>query len=341
MKKPAAAPTPKKKPTGTLDDFLLKKTPAAPLSSRAGNALGPAPAALSSLPANSPQADTTPLPPTLTSLLPLHAALLTSLLLHTAQNPSGTYPTFTSLKPHIERLTNKQTTLPTLRRIIWLSHYNLPPTVPPTGLHLLDYGASKTIIKFSSSPTTNLTHAETLKRRFHQQLTDFWTYHQTSTVPLAPITEHTHRATINKVLHGKSQRILQDLRATKPAAPSVPKTPAGTLTTRTTSLLDRIRAKEASLSAAPTREELVRTAAEGRVPEVAEILRGYRARGESVSLRTVVEGVRGSVKNPIGVGEAEMAVRIVGEREEWCAVRETGGVGAVVFYGFEGSGVFM
>jgi hypothetical protein len=245
------------------------------------------------------------------------------------------------MKPHIERLTGKRTSLEDLRRIVFLSHYN---TASPStsGLHLLDYGAGKTCIKFSETPQLKLTHAETLKTAFAKKVREFWEYTGSADPPQAKIEEYVHRATINTVLHGKSQRLIKELKAVPTKSVTITTAKKGeTLAGRGSSLLERIRAKAAAAEKPPTPEELVQRAAEGRVPEVTEILRGYRGRGESLGLRAAVGAVRESVKNPIGVVEAEMAVRLVGERESWCCVREFGGVGAVVFGSFEGGERFV
>ncbi|KAF8252591.1 hypothetical protein K440DRAFT_657805 [Wilcoxina mikolae CBS 423.85] len=343
---PSSSQTPSRKRTATtLDNFLTSATSRASstsLSECSGNT-----ARTTQTPINLPtfQDDdstttTTSLPSSLAALIPLHAALITALLLHKAQNSSGVFPSFAAMKPHIERLTGKRTNLEDLRRIVFLSHYNTsPPENTSSGLHLLDYGAGKTCIKFSETAHTKLTQTETLKTSFSTKIHEFWEYTGLTEAPLAKIEEYVHRATINTVLHGKSQRLIKELKAVpKKAIPITTAKKGETIAARGSSLLERIRAKAASAEKPPTPEELVQRAAEGRVPEVTEILRGYRARGESLGLRAAVEAIRESVKNPIGVVEAEMAVRLVGERESWCSVREFGGVGAVVFGSFEGGG---
>ncbi|KAA8913528.1 hypothetical protein FN846DRAFT_103070 [Sphaerosporella brunnea] len=281
------------------------------------------------------------LPESLASLITLHGALLTSLLLHRAQNSSGVFPSFAAMKPHIERLTGKRVSMDEIRRIVFLSHYNSSSS-SSTGLHLVDYGAGKVCIKFvEAADDAKLVHSETLKRSFTRKAHEFWTHLRSDDVPLAQITEHIHKTTINAVLHGKSQRLIKELKATptKSTLNFTAKKP-GTPSARGNSLLDRIRAKAAAAEKSPSSEELVRRAAEGRVREVTEILRSYRAKGDSVGLRAAVDNVRESVKNPIGSAEAEMAVRLVGQREGWCSIREVGGVGAVVFHRFEGDASF-
>lgn len=351
----------------TLDDFL--EPPPSPLAQRAGNSLAAA-AAAPTAPHDSL------LPDALAALVPLHAALLTALLLHRAQNSSGVFPTFVALKPHVERLTGKRVTLDDVRRIVFLSHY--PTTVatatattaaPTTtsgsdsGLQLLDYGAGRIMVKFVDGPgSTPLTQHAALKQAFGRHARQFWHCRGTTDVPLAAIADHEHRATIKSVLHAKSQRLIRELRAVPVKAAAAAAIAAGgtkggagtkggggdgaTAKARGTSLLERIRTKAAAAAVAaedgpPSAAALVQRAAEGRVPEVTEILRGLRARGVSVGLHAAVDAVRASVRSPMSATEAEAALRLVGQREPWCAVREVGGVAAVVFGAFEGGGRFV
>jgi hypothetical protein len=339
--------TPKReKDGGPLDGFVVKTPKAAAveapsLTQRSGNASSQKEKGEEEKEEKDDERYEEQLPESLASLVRLHAALLTALLLHKAQNSSGIFPSFAAMKPHMERLTGHRVSLDDIRRIVFLSHYN--NNTAGLGLLLVDYGAGKTVIKFvEDDNSTKLVHAERLKRSFQRKAHEFWSHLHSEDVPLAQIAEHTHKATINKVLRGKSQLLLKELKATPTKSSTFTFTAKkpGTPAARTNSLLDRIRAKAAAAEKPLSPEELVRRAAEGRLPEVTEILRSYRAKGESVGVRAAVENVRESVKNPIGVAEAEMAVRLVGEREEWCSVREVGGVSAVVFHRFEGDASF-
>ncbi|CCX30385.1 hypothetical protein FPQ18DRAFT_312003 [Pyronema domesticum] len=329
----APTPTPKKvSATNTLANFLTK-SPATGLFSRSGNI--PPPTASDAGPCS-----TSGLPASLTNLITFHSALLTSLLLHKAQNSSGIYPSFAILKPQIELLTSRRISLADIQKIVFLSHYNTPSSTSGSGLSLLDYGATKICIKFTETSDIKLTHTSALKSSFAEKVKEFWEYLNTDEVPLARIEEHQHKATINAVLHGKSQQLIKELKA-QPTKSAIVVTKKGDAKGRGNSLLERIRAKAAAAEAPPSQEELVKRAAEGRYTEVQGILKGCRAKGESRGLKEIVEMVRESVKNPIGVKEAEMAVRLVGEREEWCNVKEVGGVGAVVFGGYEGGRSFV
>jgi hypothetical protein len=314
----------------TLDDFVSKSSPhfkTTGLTARAGN--------ISASTAEAAEASND-LSPTLAALLPLYSSLLTALLLHHGQNPSATPPSFAWLKPHIEKLTHKQITLDTIRRIIWLSHYNLPASFSDGGLHLIDYGASKICIKFHDDAQTRLLDTTNLKARFRQQAFEFCSYVSISAaeIPLASVPAHFRTATISHVLHSKSTHLLKVLKPVKSTSSASPI--AAKAKSNYSTLLSRIRAKAAAAPPPPSAEELLQQAAEARVPEVREILRGMRAAGgevRSLGMRAVVDGIRESVRSPISPSEAEQAVKLACQAElgRWCEVRRAGGVEAVVF----------
>lgn len=174
-----------------------------------------------------------------------------------------------------------------------------------------------------------------------------------SIIPLAKLHVHPKSATIAKVLHTKGQQRLDDLlRRHKQPSISFPssKNPisAAPPAKRGSSLLDRIRAKAAlaveAAANAPSKEELERTAAEQRVPDIEPILKGLAARGNNMTMKACVEGIRESVRNPVSGEQAEMAVRLIAEREGeggWVKVREVGRVVGVVFGRREAEGEFM
>lgn len=174
-----------------------------------------------------------------------------------------------------------------------------------------------------------------------------------SIIPLAKLHVHPKAATIAKVLHTKGQQRLDDLlRRHKQPTISFPSTKNPTSTAapakRGSSLLDRIRAKAAlaaeAASKAPSKEELERTAAEQRIPDIEPILKGLAARGSNMTMKACVEGIRESARNPVSGEQAEMAVRLIAEREGeggWVQVREVGRVVGVVFGKREGEGEFM
>lgn len=332
-----------------------------------------------------PQTKHADLPEHLATLVSLHAALLTALLLHKGQNQvGGILPAFANIRPHVERLSRRVLNLDDLRRIVWLSSYEgKDKKQADGGLRLVDYGRGKICIGFDDTDKRKLTLSDRLREDFAERArmwavtaappaiveeenvkveeavatvtaadtqdsptTTAATTTTTTTllflIPLAPLQAHAHISTIKHVLHSKSAALLASLKArpSKPASSTTITTASSgkiskpqPAASRSSALLDRIRAKAAVVAAtpAPTPEMLQRTAAEQRVPEVREVLRGYRARGDSMALRAVVDGIRGSAKNPIGHAEAELAVRVCAETEGWCEVVRSGTVEAVTF----------
>ncbi|KAI5795157.1 hypothetical protein EDC01DRAFT_74630 [Geopyxis carbonaria] len=272
-----------------------------------------------------------------------YIALLKTLLLCRSQNQSGVLPSFTTVKPQVESLSRHAFSLSDLRQIVWMSHQHRPAGSKPAGLKLVDYGNGKLCIAFTEDAATKLLHTDQLTRAFTTNLRTYHASHPAASTPIpeSDIADHIHKATIHRVLHGKAASLLADLKAGAKSKPSlslslsVTKT-AGAPAARGSSLLDRIRAKAAAAVAPPTAAELAHASARDRVPEVTEILRGFRTGAQSVALQACVLTVQESVRSPLSAEEAAMAVRMVAEREAWCEVRESFGVAAVVFKKVEG-----
>ncbi|RPB03672.1 hypothetical protein L873DRAFT_1786685 [Choiromyces venosus 120613-1] len=369
--KPEPAPTPAKKRKRVMDDFF---SPPAKKPTTATHQL-PSP------PKSSPPLGS--LPADLTLLQTLHGSLLTALLLHKAHHNNGTHPaSFSAIKLHVERLARRNINFEDLRRIVYISHYG--EKADNGGFKLVDYGAGNICIDFiEKSKARKLVSTKALKEDFEAKLwlyfrkdgkgsnpqlptppssftednnkeeeerakepgTEKKSRIQDSTVPLAEISAHPQASTIQSVLHSKTQALIQELR--KPASPSKSTTaPTATvpLSSRTSTLYDRIRAKaEAAASArkkAPSKESLARTAAEQRIPEIEPILKGLAARGTNMTMKNVVEGIKESMRNPISMEDAEMVVRVMAEKSDgdkakgnqgWIKVVEVGKVTGVVF----------
>lgn len=65
----------------------------------------------------------------LTHLINLHSHLLTAIHLHRAQNGTTSSPVFVTLRPHLERLSRRAVELADLRRICWISGFDLTELV--------------------------------------------------------------------------------------------------------------------------------------------------------------------------------------------------------------------
>jgi len=359
---PAPAPTPAKKRKRAIDDIF------SPPAKKPTATRTPATCHLPSPSTSSPPSES--LPPDLALLQTLHGSLLTALLLHKAHHNNGTHPaSFSAIKLHVERLARRNISFEDLRRIVYISHYG--EKVDNGGFRLVDYGAGNICIDFIENKVRKLVSTKLLKEEFEAKL---WLYFRRDgkdsnsqlitppssfteddkgeengatreeasahepTVPLAEIAAHSQAATIQSVLHSKNQAILQELR--KPSSVPSPKstTPAAPLSSRTSTLYDRIRAKAEAAAAArkkaPSKEALARAAAEQRIPEIEPILKSLAGRGANMTMRSVVEGIKESTRNPISMEEAEKVVRVMAERDGgkgWIKVVDVGKVTGVVF----------
>ncbi|KAI4141364.1 MAG: hypothetical protein L6R39_005380 [Caloplaca ligustica] len=191
-------------------------------------------------------------------------------------------------------------------------------------------------------------------------------------LPLAPITPCTSRTALAPLL-AKGQRRLEDLKAgaikaqarsrpgakttttinedrtnssdaenIPPASPNLQSQqppPPSSITLRKTSLLDRIRAKQAAQTtcAVLTTPELQRRAALRRIDDIVpvlELLCASTAAGgvKTFTMATVVQHLQMSLRNPIEKEVAVRAVRLLAEEVSpgWVTVREVGKVVGVV-----------
>ncbi|KAG0638221.1 hypothetical protein HOY80DRAFT_968730 [Tuber brumale] len=358
------APTPAKKRKRAIDDFF--SSPA----KKPSTARTTATRQLPSPPTSSPPLES--LPMDLTLLQTLHGSLLTALLLHKAHHNNGTHPApFSAIKLHVERLARRNISFEDLRRIVYISHYG--EKVDSGGFKLVDYGAGNICIDFiEKNKARKLVSTKLLKEEFEAKLWLYFRGHgedsnpqlitppssftednpgeekdsvHESTVPLAEIAAHPQAATIQNVLRSKNQAILQGLR--KPLSVPSPKsaTPAAPLSSRTSTLYDRIRAKAEAAAAArqkaPSKESLARAAAEQRIPEIEPILKSLAGCGTNMTMKSVVERIKESTRNPISMEDAEKVVRVMAEREGgkgWIRVAEVGKVTGVVFIKGDTSG---
>ncbi|PWW74391.1 hypothetical protein C7212DRAFT_365374 [Tuber magnatum] len=321
---PVPVPSPAKKRKRVIDDFFSPPAKK-PSTSACTTATRQSP----STPTSSPPLES--LPTDLTLLQTLHGSLLTALLLHKAHHNTGTHPaSFSAIKLHVERLARRDISLEDLRRIVYISHYG--EKVDNGGFKLVDYGAGNICIDLiEKSGARKLASTKLLKEEFGAKLWLYFRRHggdsntqlitppssfteddkgeekegagkkisaHEPTVPLAEIAAHPQAATIQSVLRGKNQAILKELR--KPSSVPSPKS----------------------------------AAAGQRIPEVEPILRSLAGRGINMTMKSVVEGIKESTRNPISMEDAEKVVRVMAEREGgkgWVRVVEVGKVTGVVF----------
>ena len=331
--------------------------------------------------------DTFSLPDELQDLVDLHSAFLTALSLHYAHNGSFSPVDLRNLRPSMERVWGK-------RRIetddICLALGILASDSPQDGSHadtacplaLSNFGGGKICVELSDAPTAmgqrrRPIDVEKLNTTFFRALSCLWRTHASPDIPsfLAQI----HRvpiqpcASLHKIspLLAKGQRRLEDLKAgaikaqltnQKPTASAPPKPQARPKapSNRSSSLLERIRAKElhqSTLPTGPSPESIARRNALQRLEEiipVLEILSSSGSRGDGIeemriggagkvfsfTMPTVIQHLQMSLRNPISKDEAVRCVGLLAEElaPGWIGVREIGKLKGVTVRGTSGVG---
>ena len=308
------------------------------------------------------------LPGELQDLIDLHSSFLTALSLHYAHHGSLTPVDFRQLRPNIERSWGKRkVSIQDIQRILAFQVYM---STGVATLSLSDYGHSKICIEISAHPRSISQHKrplneEALNKVFVDSLLDKWktykTSHQGPTVevdfinslPLTPISLCASASALAPLV-AKGQRRLEDLKAgaIKAQARSSPSRPSDKenippqaidpaikqkeTSTRKTSLLDRIKAKQEAnlLSAANstplTPEQVLRQRGLRRLEEIIPVLDLLGSSGSSViksfTMPTIVQHLQMSLRNPIEKEEAVRAVRLLAEEVApgWVGVQEIG-----------------
>ncbi|MCJ1287840.1 hypothetical protein MMC26_007192 [Xylographa opegraphella] len=322
------------------------------------------------------------LPNELQDLIDLHLAFLTALSLHYAHNGSFSPVDLRNLRPIIERAWGKRRIetddiCVTLGILASDSLRDRSPADAACPLALSDFGGGKTCIELSKSSLEKGQRrrpidVEKLNNIFIQNLSYLWSTHASVDIPSflaklhrAPIQPCTSLLKIFPLL-AKGQRRLEDLKAgaikaqlnnQKPTAlmpqkaQARPKTPSS----RSSSLLERIHAKElyqSTLPAGPSPESIARRNALQRLEEiipVLEILTSSGSRGDctdgmkvggvskvsSFTMPTVIQHLQMSLRNPISKNEAVRCVGLLAEEiaPGWVGVRELGKLKGVTVKG--------
>lgn len=297
------------------------------------------------------------LPTELADLAHLHASFLTALSLHYAHNGTSSQVDLRTLLPMITKSWKKRAvTLEDLRRMLAFS------TQQEQSFSLSDYGRAGICLVKMAPRGRALKRAPSYideneqNARFEEGLQRSWqtwrASHNASAaafiaqLSLAEITENSS-AQKAAPLFARGQQRLADLKASqaqsrtetlspKPALPAAAKTTQA-VQSRSSSLLDRILAKQALASAlpsGPSRAELERKQALQRIEEVArilELLAAGRVRA-SFSLTAVVQNLQGSLRSPISREEVERCLRLMGGEimPGFVALIQSGSVNGVV-----------
>ena len=384
--RPKAVHTPTKGARAFLEAFALSSSPPSLRSS------SPLPQH-SDTPPTSPISEKSPcpakkgpngLPDEVQDLVNLNSAFLTALSLHYAHNGSFTPADLRVLRPSVERAWGKRRICTEdIQRILGiLSHY------APGNRHdescpfsLSNYGNGKICVETTQSisqPSFGRHPVEVgrLTTSFLDKINELWqngpsadTASFITTLPLAPITICLSVSKVSPLL-AKGQRRLEDLKAgairaqitnnlPKPNTSLHAARPKPT-TSRSVSLLSRIRSKELHQSTLPpplSAESIARKTALQRLEEVIPVLEILTTSGSrsvhdgamaseagertfSFTVPTVVQHLQMSLRNPISKDEAVRCMRLLAEEivPEWVSVRKVGKVMGVTLRGTKGVG---
>ncbi|KAH9822797.1 DNA replication factor Cdt1 C-terminal domain [Teratosphaeria destructans] len=276
-----------------------------------------------------------PLPTEVQELCRMHAAFLTALSLYYAHNGSSSPVNVSALLPQITKVWKKRAVaVEDLRRLLAISHQG------HDGFLLMDYGragirlsrvqprgrAIKRAASYVDEDSLNVRFEDALQQRWRD-----WDGGSSAAefVKQLPLSAIALNDTAEKAapMFARGQQRLADLKASQAAAraeASQSSTPAPSASLRTiqaaqnrsTSLLDRILAKQAStasMPAGPTKQQLERKAALHRVEEIArvlEMLTGGKTRC-SLSMGAMVQQLQQSLRNPISREEVERCLGLM------------------------------
>ena len=318
--------------------------------------------------------DSQELPDELLDLIDLYASFLTALSLHYAHHGSLTPVDLRTLCPSVARAWRRRAVcVQDIQRILAIAQQ--AGNTEAGGLSLSDYGHGKICVEREDLPTLGgsnkkLLNEEALNDLFIQEVRRQWMTCETSapaqsamkfiaSLALLPISTCSSLAKLTPLL-AKGQRRLEDLKAgairaqksssfPKPSAANDQSSKRPKLaTSRSDSLLSRIRAKEtiqSTLPQPPTAAMLERKSALHRLEEVVPVLELLtsgtinRAQGhgrplgdpqlqtqtQSFTMPTLTQYLQMSLRNPISKDDAVRCVTLLAElAPEWIGIRELG-----------------
>lgn len=275
------------------------------------------------------------LPQKLTDLSNLHSSFLAALSIHYAHNGTHTPADLRLLLPHVTRAWGKRrVVVDDIKRILAILNLESPSST--TVLSLSDYGQTKICIETRipdrggriAKPLDEITMNST----FASNLSSLWDKSTDKSdvdafitaLPLEPVRICSSLAKMSPLL-AKGQRRLEFIRE----GIAIGKAIEATKTTdikpvdasgNRPSLLERLRAKalaKANAPAPPTKEELARKSALGRMEEVIATLTQLSTSSSagqsrvSFTMQTVVVSLKDSFRSPISAREAEDCVRLL------------------------------
>ncbi|MCJ1382077.1 hypothetical protein MMC17_005189 [Xylographa soralifera] len=327
------------------------------------------------------------LPDELQDLVDLHSAFLTALSLHYAHNGAFSPVDLRNLRPSVERAWGKRRIETddiclTLGILASDGAQNRSHADTACPLALSDFGGGKICVELSDSSIgkgqrRRPVDVEKLNATFIENLSYLWRTYASPDIP--SFLDQLHRAPIKPCpsLHkispllAKGQRRLEDLKAGAIRAQLTNQNPKASVlqkaqarpkapSSRSSSLLERIQAKElyqSTLPTGPSPDSIARRNALQRLEEVIlvlEILTSSASRGDcikemrvgggskvfSFTMPTVIQHLQMSLRNPICKDEAVRCVGLLAEEiaPGWVGLKEIGKLKSVTVRGTSGVG---
>lgn len=344
--------TPTKGARTLLDKFFLSQKPK-PLSPLSDSSFS------STLDASTPKHKSpTPaeLPTELLDLINLHASFLTALSIHYAHNGTHSPADLRMLCPDVARAWGKRRVLvDDIRRTLGVLNSRTVDGKDSSiaSLSLSDYGHGKICVELQAvqgkaGRIERPINENILNECFVAALKTMWEKEEEQAVeefvgqlPMEPIKICASLTKISPLL-AKGQQRLDDLRMGITAKKEEKKQKVEERQTGPKmTLLERLRAKQlhqSTLAPPPTKEELARRAALGRMDEVVAVLFILSTSGSigqsrvSFTLPTVLSKLKDSFRTPISKIEAETCMRLLAAEiaPEWVRIVKMGKVEALV-----------
>ncbi|CZR69498.1 uncharacterized protein PAC_19398 [Phialocephala subalpina] len=300
------------------------------------------------------------LPSELLDLINLHAAFLTALSIHYAHNGTHAPADLRNLCPDVARAWGKRSVaLEDIRRTLGVLNANIPEGKYDhriSHLTLSDYGHGKICIEIKTSAgkpgrIARPVNEDLLNGIFIRGLVAGWEGKEEDAttaasfiegLPLEAITTCPSLIKMSPML-AKGQRRLEDLKAGMSSKKDAEKEKSTSSTANgpKPSLLERLRAKQlhqSTLAPLPSKAELARKAAMGRIDEVVAVLTILSTSSSvgqqriSFTLPTVIGKLKDSFKTPMSKDEADTCVRLLAAEiaPEWVKIVKMGKTEALV-----------
>jgi len=352
LKTPGSVETPTNGARALLDKFFLQSPPSSPASSLADfSDTDINNSSQTTVSSSHPTPNEEELPTELQDLVNLHSSFLTALTLHYAHNGTHTPADLWLLCPDVTRAWGKRkVVIDDIRRTLAIMNNDPRKHEDLAELSLSDYGHGKICIEMKPSGRTGRIakplDENRLNALFSANLSRLWQHAEMesvkeflSSLSLEPITICSSLTKMSPLL-AKGQRRLEDLKngitiARAASAAKIASVKADEVLGKRPTLLERLRLKAAERANAPpppSKEELDRRAALGRLDEVVAVLTLLTTSSSvgqsrvSFTLPTVLGKLKDSFKTPVSRQEGDVCVRLLAAEiaPEWLKVVKMG-----------------